>query len=700
MSKFYILLIVAISTFLPLHLESGEPNAVTPSEAAAGWVNLFDGESPRGWRGYKKDGFPTQGWSVEDGWLRVIKAGGGGDIVTIDRFDDFILELEWKSAEGANSGIMYLTNENNYAPYQSAPEYQLLDSSVKTNPSESAGSLFGLYAPTNKKQNPAGEINHTRIVHCAGYVEHWLNGVRVLTAEIGSIDWNHRVKNSKFAAWKDFGTVKKGHICLQDHNDSDLWFRSIKIREIPATERWRFTGEGELLFNGRNLDGWDSFPYKLAESSDGNQKESVELVYAVSMENVAPENHSTALQQTSEAIAKRIKDSGFSTAEVDHQADNQLRILLPNCTQAERDQIKQLIRQNGRISFHLVASESDQSDANIAKAEKDYLEYENAQKIYQGLSKEERAATPEPALPDLIVVERPDPESTVAARNIVLANTPKKSLRLPIFNQVQPTTNAFGQPALGIELAEKSARQMGELTENHVNEELAVVIDGKAKLIATINARISNQMVVDSDLFTHKEVQNLANLFHSSPTPSNLFLIHERKVEEPAMNKDSVWSVKDGILTCKGTPAGYIYTQKDYQDFVLELDWRWDPVTKKEGNSGVLFRKIGEHKVWPRSIEAQLMSKNAGDFWNIDKFVMTADPDRTNGRNTKKTEMAEYPVGEWNRYEIHCIGGDVTLIVNGKVVNKATGCEQVAGPICLQSEGTPIQFRDIRIHAP
>ncbi|MGB1397383.1 MAG: 3-keto-disaccharide hydrolase, partial [Planctomycetota bacterium] len=136
------------------------------------------------------------------------------------------------------------------------------------------------------------------------------------------------------------------------------------------------------------------------------------------------------------------------------------------------------------------------------------------------------------------------------------------------------------------------------------------------------------------------------------------------------------------------------------QDFVLELDWRWDPVTKKEGNSGVLFRKIGEHKVWPRSIEAQLMSKNAGDFWNIEKFVMTTDPDRTNDRNTKKTEMAEYPVGEWNRYEIHCIGGDVTLIVNGKVVNKATGCEQVAGPICLQSEGTPIQFRDIRIHAP
>ena len=418
------------SALLPLTAIAEEPNALTPSQSAAGWVSLFDGESPRGWRGYRKDAFPKQGWFVEDGWLRVIKAGGGGDIVTVDQFDDFILEMEWKAGKGANSGIMYLTNENNGAPYESAPEYQVLDiDDLTSSDSTSAGGLYGLYSPMNKKQNPTGEINHTRIVHCGGYVEHWLNGVRVLTAKIGSLDWNRRVANSKFAAWKDFGTVKKGHICLQDHNDSDLWYRSIKIREIPATERWRFTGEGELLFNGRNLDGWDAF---------------------------------------------------------------------------------------------LNGSET----------------------------------------------------------------------------------------------------------------------------------------------------------------------------------KDQVWSVKDGILTCKGTPAGYIYTQKKYQDFVLELDWRWDPVTKKEGNSGVLFRQIGEHKVWPRSIEAQLMSKNAGDFWNIGEFVMTADPSRTNGRNTKKTEMAEYPVGEWNHYEIHCVGGTVTLIVNGKVVNQATDCEQVAGPICLQSEGTPIQFRDIRIHAP
>ncbi|MGB1398163.1 MAG: 3-keto-disaccharide hydrolase, partial [Planctomycetota bacterium] len=258
------LLRLSISTFLSVLLPfvaiAEEPNALTPSQSAAGWVSLFDGESPRGWRGYRKDAFPKQGWFVEDGWLRVIKAGGGGDIVTVDQFDDFILEMEWKAGKGANSGIMYLTNENNGAPYESAPEYQVLDiDDLTSSDSTSAGGLYGLYSPMNKKQNPTGEINHTRIVHCGGYIEHWLNGVRVLKAKIGSLDWNRRVANSKFAAWKDFGTVKKGHICLQDHNDSDLWYRSIKIREIPATERWRFTGESELLFNGRNLDGWDAF---------------------------------------------------------------------------------------------------------------------------------------------------------------------------------------------------------------------------------------------------------------------------------------------------------------------------------------------------------------------------------------------------------------------------------------------------------
>ena len=158
-----------------------------------------------------------------------------------------------------------------------------------------------------------------------------------------------------------------------------------------------------------------------------------------------------------------------------------------------------------------------------------------------------------------------------------------------------------------------------------------------------------------------------------------------------------VWSVADGVLVCRGTPAGYIQTERDFANFVLTLEWRWSPETKQAGNSGVLFRKIGEDKVWPRSIEAQLQSERAGDFWLIAGFPMKPAPDRTEGRNTRATHYNENPVGEWNRYVITVDGGDVTLEVNGQVVNEATGALEVPGRVCLQSEGAEIHFRDIRL---
>ncbi len=160
---------------------------------------------------------------------------------------------------------------------------------------------------------------------------------------------------------------------------------------------------------------------------------------------------------------------------------------------------------------------------------------------------------------------------------------------------------------------------------------------------------------------------------------------------------EDVWSISEGVLICKGNPVGYIRTKQDYTNYVLKLEWRFNPVTKKAGNSGVLLRMIGPDKVWPKSVEAQLHSENAGDFWNIENYVMTADAARTKGRNTKKTHMAERPVGEWNEYEIIVSGGEIVLKVNGEELNRATGVEQNAGKICLQSEGAEIHFRNIRV---
>ncbi len=160
---------------------------------------------------------------------------------------------------------------------------------------------------------------------------------------------------------------------------------------------------------------------------------------------------------------------------------------------------------------------------------------------------------------------------------------------------------------------------------------------------------------------------------------------------------DDVWTVKDGVLKCAGKPRGYIRTEKDYENYVLKLQWRFDP-EKGPGNSGVLLRVVGEDKVWPKSIEAQLKSLNAGDIWNIDKVRMTVDPERTEGRRTIKLhETNEKPLGEWNEYEITVDHGTVTLKVNGLVQNVATECEEVAGKIALQSEGAAIDFRNIEL---
>lgn len=160
----------------------------------------------------------------------------------------------------------------------------------------------------------------------------------------------------------------------------------------------------------------------------------------------------------------------------------------------------------------------------------------------------------------------------------------------------------------------------------------------------------------------------------------------------------SVWSVKDGVLQCAGRPIGYIETEALYDNFVLELDWRFDPM-KGPGNSGVLLRTIGDDKVWPKSMEAQLESRNAGDFWNIDQVKATVDAKRTEGRHTVKLkDTNEKPLGEWNHYRIVVNQGTIELWVNGLLQNVATEVEVNKGRIALQSEGAYIEFKDIVLH--
>ncbi len=174
-------------------------------------------------------------------------------------------------------------------------------------------------------------------------------------------------------------------------------------------------------------------------------------------------------------------------------------------------------------------------------------------------------------------------------------------------------------------------------------------------------------------------------------------------VDDKAKMED-VWSVKDGILVCKGKPMGYLCTKKKYESYKLVVEWRW-PAGTKPGNSGVLMRITGKPTMLPNCVEAQLLGGSAGDMYGFQGFKIDGAKERRFDnakvagylRGLKKIEGNEKEPGEWNKYEITVDGDKITVILNGKKVNQANGCDVRAGQIGLQSEGGEIHFRTVEL---
>lgn len=212
-------------------LPSVPPNTLTLEEEAAGFRLLFDGNSAHGWRGFAKKEFPAQGWVVRDGALHVVAGGGGGDLVTNEEFGDFELRFEWRVAAGANSGVMYRVGETLSTPWQTGPEYQVLDDAKHADgrdPRTAAAALYALAPAQGKALAPVGEWNEGRIVVRGWRVEHWLNGTKVVELDLASESARAAIAASKFSTMPHFATLERGRIALQDHGD-DVSFRSLRI---------------------------------------------------------------------------------------------------------------------------------------------------------------------------------------------------------------------------------------------------------------------------------------------------------------------------------------------------------------------------------------------------------------------------------------------------------------------------------------
>ena len=232
-------------------------NTLTEREKAEGWKLLWDGKTSNGWRGAKLDHFPEKGWSIENGILKVEASGGaesahGGDIITVDTYKNFILEVDFRYTEGANSGIKYFVDpELNKGPGSAIGcEFQILDDSKHPDAKKGVGgnrtlaSLYDLipanalfYAPNDrpKRFNHLG-WNRARIVVKGKHVEHYLNGIKVVEYDRGTQMWRALVQKSKYAKWPNFGEAKEGHILLQDHGD-EVYFKNIKIKELSCCKK-------------------------------------------------------------------------------------------------------------------------------------------------------------------------------------------------------------------------------------------------------------------------------------------------------------------------------------------------------------------------------------------------------------------------------------------------------------------------------
>lgn len=208
-----------------------------------GWITLFDGKTTAGWRGYNMTTFPSKNWDIVDGALHCLGIGKGEmtntDIITVKKYGNFELSLEWKLSKGGNSGIFILTQEiPGDSIYKSSPEMQVLDNvnhpdaKLGVNGNRMAGSLYDMIPAVPQNAKPFGEWNQVKIMVYQGKVVFNQNGANVAEYTLWTEDWKKMVTNSKFKDWSWFvNPAKEGYIGLQDHG-FEVWYKNIKIREL------------------------------------------------------------------------------------------------------------------------------------------------------------------------------------------------------------------------------------------------------------------------------------------------------------------------------------------------------------------------------------------------------------------------------------------------------------------------------------
>lgn len=203
------------------------------------WISLFDGKTLNGWHGFNKTG-TIPNWAIEEGAMVCLGAAAdahGGDIVTDIAYENFELKWEWKISTGGNSGVMYhvIEGEKYKAPYETGPEYQVIDDigfPEKLEEWQKAGADYAMTVPNKKKRlKPVGEWNTSKIIFNKGHVEHWLNGEKIVAFQAWDAKWTKKKREGKWKNYPDYGLAKNGLIALQDHGNK-AYFKNIMIKVL------------------------------------------------------------------------------------------------------------------------------------------------------------------------------------------------------------------------------------------------------------------------------------------------------------------------------------------------------------------------------------------------------------------------------------------------------------------------------------
>lgn len=185
-------------------------------------------------------------------------------------------------------------------------------------------------------------------------------------------------------------------------------------------------------------------------------------------------------------------------------------------------------------------------------------------------------------------------------------------------------------------------------------------------------------------------------------------------VDVPAMddNPEAInpFIVRDGMLVSLGTPPGHLITDSVFQDYRLDVEYRF---AGEPGNCGVLVHASTPRALYgmfPKSLEVQMMHENAGDFWCIVENITVPNMEERRGpkeewgitegkaRRVKNlTDDSENPVGEWNNMIVECVGDEIKVWVNGDLVNYGYDCTATKGQIAVQAEGSEVEFRKLEL---